>query len=169
MHFLFGIRYQGNWPRYEASVSKLASLFSGKEVEVTMSHPNLPGNNKRFIETKYLQVIRMLQVWNNSCFEIDECKVQRFGITLTAPFQKLEDIVPCFNLLVGSAPNSIAAKELPTRVLRRALRVVHCLELRTQELMNTVNGSSTNTNSFLAETLLKLQAIKEMLEGQVKD
>jgi hypothetical protein len=62
MHFLFGISYQGNWPKYEASISQLASLFNGKEIEMTMLHPNLSGNNKRFIEMKYLQVIRMFQV-----------------------------------------------------------------------------------------------------------
>jgi hypothetical protein len=50
------------------------------------------------------------------------------------------------------------------------LRVAHCLELRTQELMSPTHESSkNNTNSFLAETLLKLKAIKKMLEGQVKE
>jgi hypothetical protein len=125
-----------------------APLFSGQEIEMTISHAHIQGDVKRFTETKHLQVIRMFQ---------------------------LEDIVPCFNYLIGLIPNPASAKRLAPKVLRRALRVVHCLEFRTGELMGTAlevgrTESSGNDihSSFMSNTFFKLQALKQMLEMQME-
>lgn len=68
VHCLFGIPYRGSWPQYAASMNHIAPLFSGKEIEVTILRGSLLGNNKRFTETKHLQVIRMFQVRTRSPF-----------------------------------------------------------------------------------------------------
>lgn len=147
VHCLFGVAYQGNWSDYEVKLRQFAPLFSGQDMEVTILHGHIQNNNKRFAETKHLQVIRMFQ---------------------------LEEIVPCFNFLISLLPNPAAAKTIAPKILRRALRVVHCLEIRTRELMDAVlevvpNHFSGNDahSSFLSNTYAKLQAMKEMLEAQM--
>ncbi|KAL7484453.1 hypothetical protein ACHAW6_010092 [Cyclotella cf. meneghiniana] len=148
VHCLLGVPYQGNWSEYESGMRHFAPLFSGQEIEMTMLHTHMQGNAKRFTETKHLQVIRMFQ---------------------------LEDIVPCFNYLISLIPNPASAKRLTPKVLRRALRVVHCLEIRMGELMGTLLeiGSSESFgndihSSFMSKTFFKLQALKQMLEMQME-
>ena len=62
VHCLLGIPYQGNWSKYESDMRQFAPLFNGQEMELTISHSHIQGNNKRSTETKHLQVIRMFQV-----------------------------------------------------------------------------------------------------------
>lgn len=85
---------------------------------------------------------------------------------------KLEDIVPCFNFLIGLIPDSAAAKMMDPKVVRRALRVVHCLEERTQELIGAsqvvIDGNEYHS-SFMSNTLIKLQAMKQMLNSPAED
>eukprot|EP00804_Cyclotella_cryptica_P028220 CCRYP_014584-RA/>CCRYP_014584-RA protein AED:0.15 eAED:0.15 QI:332/1/1/1/0.57/0.37/8/455/1035 len=148
VHCLLGVPYQGNWSEYEVRMRELAPLFSGQEMEMTILHGLIEGNNKRFAETKHLQVIRMFQ---------------------------LEDVIPCFNYLIDLIPNPVTARRLAPKVLRRTLRVVHCLEIRTRELMDTalqVRPSESCANdihsSFMSNTFCKLQAMKQMLEMQME-
>ncbi|KAL7476726.1 hypothetical protein ACHAW6_002566 [Cyclotella cf. meneghiniana] len=149
VHCLLGVPYQGNWSEYETRMRQLAPMFSGQEMEMTTLNGHIEGNAKRFTETKHLQVIRMFQ---------------------------LEDIIPCFNYLIRLIPNTASAKRLKPKVLRRVLRVVHCLEIRTGELMNAAQMVGTRESSgngihssLMSNTFVKLQALKEMLKTQMKD
>lgn len=58
------------------------------------------------------------------------------------------------------------------KVVRRALRVVHCLEERTQELIGAsqvvIDGNEYHS-SFMSNTLIKLQAMKQMLNSPAED
>ncbi|KAL3793417.1 hypothetical protein HJC23_001865 [Cyclotella cryptica] len=148
VHCLLGVPYQGNWSEYEVRMRELSPLFSGQEIEMTILHGLVEGNNKRFAETKHLQVIRMFQ---------------------------LEDVIPCFNYLIDLIPNPVTARRLAPKVLRRTLRVVHCLEIRTRELMDTalqVRPSESCENdiysSFMSNAFCKLKAMKQMLELQME-
>ena len=61
---------------------------------------------------------------------------------------KLEDIVPCFNYLIGLIPNTATAKQTAPKVLRRSLRVIHCLEIRIKELMDAGKLCELDTLHF---------------------
>ena len=87
--------------------------------------------------------------------------------TLILLLFQLEDIVPCFNFLIGLIPNAAAAKALDPKVRRRSLRVIHCLDIRAQELSDASREIPQNNDvhsSLISSTLLKLQAMKQMLE-----
>lgn len=170
VHYLFGIPYQGSWSEFETSMKQLVPLFSGKEMEVTIFHGSFQGNNKRFIETKHLQVIRMFQVSKCFCPGSIILSIRTLTACLNARLIKLEDIVPCFNFLLALIPNAAAAKKRCTKLLRRVLRVVHCLEIRARELNDAAEEISKNSNhcTLITNTLLKLKAMKKMIEDHVE-
>lgn len=72
--------------------------------------------------------------------------------------------------MLSIIPNAVAAKKIDPKVLKRSLRVAHCLEIRCRELRDAMQKVSRNTthSTLVLNTLVKLQGMKKMIEDQVE-
>jgi len=115
VHLLFGIQYEGNWREYEAGMQELVPLFSGREVEVTISR-HYGFGSKHAAGSKYLQSISMFQT---------------------------EDIVACNSQLDCMFDSSETVNRFPPNLIDRSKKVVKCLEERTQQLLKMFSDAKS--------------------------
>mmetsp|Transcript_28887 Transcript_28887/g.61539 ORF Transcript_28887/g.61539 Transcript_28887/m.61539 type:complete len:638 (+) Transcript_28887:105-2018(+) len=148
VHYLFGIRYEGNWMEYESGMQELAPLFCGRTVEVTMSRQHGLGK-KGAAGSKYLQSISMFQ---------------------------LEDILAC-NSQLAQMFDSEMIDQFPSTLIERSKEVMKCLEGRLKKLIGMFttkslggDGSSKRglDNDRLVSALEQSMKLIRMLEGHSK-
>ena len=150
IHYLFGIPYRGCWKDYESGMNAFIPLFSGDEMEVTISNGyGLP--NRRHTEKKTLRVIKHFQP---------------------------EDILACTHHLESMFPDCNAVKKWPADIVFRSSHAVSCLEERTSAIIESYHklrhrvseGSEDDSGiSYLGSALESLQCIAKLLESEMKN
>jgi len=135
VHFLFGVQYQGNWAEYEAGMQELVPLFSGREVEVTVSR-HYGFGSKQDADAKHLQCIGMFQMDDivASVRQLERCLLDSSSSRDNGSSSSTSSVVE-------------EQQRFPFHLVERAKQVVICLEERGQTILDMLTGAKKSQSN----------------------